>query len=206
MACGICDLQMADGEPTMTLMCNHKFHTLCFIRHYATTNLSDTRCRECNIHVVPGDILQEAEALVNPESRNEIIKFLWETDPDFKSDLKGLYSLKTEQKKQSIMCFRKQREILVKHNEEIEPVVDLMRDVVKKHKNEYKKSDEYIATKKVGTKYHLAKLKFNRRWGVRVWELRDSLKKIPGAEKYAKLTDYMYLWHPRDYKFNVRIK
>jgi len=206
MACTICDQAITDEEPSMTLLCLHKYHTLCFLQSKAGSFISDIHCPTCDVHIVPNDVLEAAEQFHSGDTKNEVIKFLWETDENFKAYLIHMRTLKHENVRLSRIYNKKEAEVLKDYKELIKPHVETLKEIVRGAKKNVMKSEEHIQSKKAFMKYAIGLGKLRREWGISVWELKNGLNKIPGAKTYLLDQIYRYRYRGSLYKFNVRIK
>ena len=207
MACTICDEAIADDQPSMTLLCLHKYHTLCFLQSKAASYISDARCPTCDIHIVPNDVLLAAEQFHSPDTKHEIIKFLWETDAMFKEHLVTLRTIKRENNRLGRIATKRQSEILKEYKELIKPHVETLKTIVIGTKKNFMKSEEYINAKKSMLKYSLAQQRLRKEWGISMWELQSALRKIPEAKPYLPEEAYSrHRFNRSLYKFNIRIK
>lgn len=210
--CIICNLPMIseddEPEPTITLMCSHTAHTLCFMRQYSAFHLSDLRCRECNTPVVPNEVLQEAENFVTTTNDNNIVKFMWETEPEFKKGLKSLRTLETPISKSSTALKSKHKALLAEHKEDIDVHVQIIKYKVKQVQNKYTSLEEYKTMGKLVSKYNTAYKHFLKRWGMDSWTIRSGLRNIDGAKPLVPGTPkyFMYRHKYGQYKFGVRIR
>lgn len=206
MACTICDEAIADDQPSITLLCLHKYHTLCFLQSKAGSFISDIHCPTCYVHIVPNDVLLAAEQFHSGDTKNEVIKFLWETDTKFKEDLVALRTAKRDNTRLGRICNKKEAEVLKEYKELIKPYVETLKQIVTAAKKNFMKCEEYLQSKRSFLKCVLATRKFRREWGISIWELRAALRKIPGANGYIPDEFYRYRSRRNLYKFNIRIK
>lgn len=212
--CIMCTLPMineaGEPEPTITLMCNHTAHTLCFMRHAATRNLylHNMNCHECDTPVVPMDIVLEAQALNHPNNEAQIVKFMWETEPDFKNDLKTLRKFQANIGKSSSALKSKHKAILAQHKEDIDVHVQIIKYKVEEAQKKYKTCEEYKTISKLMSVYSTAYMKFVKRWGVEGWTIRHVLRNIQGAKSLVPNTPRHNLYQYKHglYKFGVRIR
>jgi hypothetical protein len=205
MACTICDEAIADDQPSITLLCLHKYHTLCFLQSKAGSFISDIHCPTCDVHIVPNDVLEAAEQFHSGDTKHEVIKFLFETDEKFKEDLVNLRTLKRENTRLGRVSNKKEAEVLKDFNDLIKPHVQTLKEIVTGTKKNFMKSEEHINFKKSFLKCVVASRKFRREWGISMWELRSAFKKIPAAKAFMPDEFYRYRLHPSLRKFNVRI-
>lgn len=188
MECSICMLDLNTETPTITLLCNHKFHTRCLITDMYRFMRQEGRpltlcmCPLCEAYIVPNEIVEGHNIEQREvELENRTTKFLWETEPAFKN---GIISIKDYVKNVTITerkMLRAAQSIKAVFKEAITPA----RRVIEEAKAnalkqlhalvEYKNYTAALGASKKNTN------KFRNTWGINLWNLRSALHDIPDA-------------------------
>jgi hypothetical protein len=184
MNCTICN-EVKDAEtPKIQLLCGHDFHTECWLRSNGVVGLGGITCRTCHAYVIPEQMHNELEGAANPESKNEIIKFLWEKNDDFKVFLSDS-CISVKNLKGSLKALTtKTNELL--NNEDLLHYRGILRDKVIELQKELIASEEYRLAKSYERVYHNRVKKLHLTWGFSVWELRSALEGVESAMPLVK--------------------
>ena len=210
MACNICNLDMTVDSPTITLLCNHKFHTRCLISEIYRFMRGPNRvvtlcaCVICNNYIIPNDIV---DGINNEEFDNDIenrtIKFMWETEPKFRNDIKNIKNSIINHHSNERKMMRASQSIKKTFKETVAPARRLIEEAksiaLKKLRalTEYKNYTSALGTTKRTTN------KFRAIWGVNIWNLRNALHTLP--EALRAIPQRFHFYNRTKWIFRVRI-
>lgn len=181
MACEYCTEPIVMDQPCSELLCHHKVHTECMLRQAATVDILDMRCAACREWIVPRQIVDEAEAVHGQEGQDEVVRYMWEHEPQFKASLEGLREARTKFTKAEMALRKKTKEMVANLKVEVEPLVSQVREKVRTAKAAFKAIPEHKEATKTAKSQHLKTLAFRRRWGVGLWQVRSALQDIAAA-------------------------
>ena len=195
--------------PTTTLLCNHKFHTRCLITEMyrfigPNRSIAQSVCSECRAHIIPNDII---DIIHNDDRDGEIedrtIKFMWETDPKFKNQIKAFKGSFVKAKKNKSLMKRASKAIIAEFKEAIAPAKRFIEHAIKVSKEKLHALAEYKNYTSAMSGYTLAKNNIFRNWGVKLWSIRDALRNMPDAMRL--IPPNMYIFNTTKYMFRVRL-
>ena len=182
MDCTICNEVREVAR--IQLLCGHSFHTDCWLRNNGMHGgLAGIRCNDCHTFIIPDEIHNEIQNGEDDNSKDSIIKFLWETNDDFKANLFELFNIIKTQNK-SLSFLNKRAEILNLNSELLECKNKLKLTLAELNK-EYKKTEEYKYSVKIGRTYNKKMNDFLRTWGCNLWEIKTALRDITGNRNIA---------------------
>lgn len=205
MACEFCAEAIALDQPCAELLCTHKVHTECLLRQATRQDIADIQCPNCRDHVVPAQFLEEAEAVNGQEGSAEVVRFFWEHEPEFKSGLEGLRENFAVYKKKHLALAKKMKEMGKKLTEDIQPLVDQIRQKVRAAKTAFRALPEQKEVTKAVKSYQLKNMAFIQRWGVRRWEILSALRDVASARTVVSGLDSLHAYRTNPRQFNVRI-
>jgi hypothetical protein len=178
MNCTICNEEIAVDAKKIELLCNHTFHTECWLNNNMTRRLTQVQCTACMDYVVPAEMYQTNQDVLNIEN----IKFLFNSDDLFKNDLSDIHKISVKSKV-SYAKLKRKRNLFLKNPEIIE-YVDTVKNKLKEMKKELKESLEYKESFK-NNKVFLNKIKnFTEKWGVTLYNVRSVIGVTNETKKY----------------------
>ncbi len=207
MACEYCAEAIALEQPCMELLCRHKVHTECALREATANDILGMRCPSCRDFVVPRQMMDEAEAIHGEEGQAEVVKYMWEHDPQFKAGLQSLHEARLAARKATIAVGKKTKEMEAKLKTDIEPFVAEIKAKVRATKAAHKALPEQKELVKLARTYYTKQTNFVARWGVGMWRIRSALRDVAAAR--TLIGDYFAvraLRTSRGRQFNVRIE
>ncbi len=181
MACEYCTEPIAMDQPCSELMCHHKVHTECLLRRAVTEDILNLHCPNCRDWLTPRNIIDEEEAVHGQEGQHEVIRYMWEHEPQFKASLEGLREARTKFTKAEMALRKKAKEMVANLKADVEPLVTQVREKVRAAKAAFKAIPEHKEAAKVTKSQHLKTLAFRRRWGVGLWTVRNALQDVAAA-------------------------
>jgi hypothetical protein len=209
MECGICRTVIDVESPATTLLCNHKFHTRCIITEIyrfigPNRPITHSVCSECGAHIIPNDIIE----IIHGEDRdaeieNRTIKFMWETEPKFKNQLKAFKDSYVKAKKNKNAMNKASKTIIAEFKEAIAPAKRFIEHAIKVSKEKLHALAEYKNYTSAMSGYTLTKNNIFRIWGVKLWSIRDALRNMPDA--MTLIPPNMYLFNSTKHMFRVRL-
>ena len=164
-------------------------------------------CAICEIPLVDAETITYYENLYDDNEqpqRRKTVKELWETNPEFKKDIKAYKKAMTEFNV-SYRAFNKEAKVIrTRFLQNIDTSVQLIRDQKRVSTQEFKR----IPSKRVFmTKSNkLTRLKNQLRaiYGMSLWDIADALKEIEGAPKIRRTFYYSWKVRPNSF-FRIRI-
>ena len=184
MNCTICNEVKDADTPKIQLLCGHDFHTECWLRSNGVVGLGGITCRTCHAYVIPEQMHNELEGAANPESKHEIIKFLWESNDDFKLFLNDSATAVKNLKGSLNALAAKTKELL--NNEELLEYRGVLRDKLSELQKEFMECEEYRVAKSYERVYNNKLKKLHLTWGVSVWDLKSALEGVESAVPLVK--------------------
>jgi hypothetical protein len=161
-------------------------------------------CSECGAHIVPNDIVQTIQDEDRDiEIENRTIKFMWETEPKFKSELAAFKASYTTGKKCESAMKRASKTIVAEFKEAIAPAKSVIEHAIKTSKEKLHALAEYKNYSSAIASTTRIKNNFLRAWGVRLWNIRDALRNVPDAIRL--IPPNMYLYNRTKYMFRLRL-
>ena len=164
-------------------------------------------CAICEIPLLDGDTIQYYENLYENDGRPErrkTVKELWETNAEFKKDIKAYKKAMTEFNV-SYRAFNKEAKVIrTRFLQNIDTSVQLIRDQKRVSTQEFKR----IVSRRIfmSKSNRLTRLKNQLRaiYGMSLWDIADALKEIEGAPKIRRGFYYSWKIRPNSF-FRIRI-
>jgi hypothetical protein len=216
--CSLCPEENGPPQPNVEdpafsdLRCGHQVHTHCLITFILSMRLRRNAahtgtCAICEIPLLDGDTIGYYENMYENDERpqrRKTVKELWDTNPEFKKDIKAYKKAMTEFNV-SYRAFNKEAKVIrTRFLQNVDTSVQLIRDQKRVSVQEFKR----IATRRVfmSKSNKLTRLKNQLRaiYGMSLWDIADGLKEIEGAPKIRRA--FYYSWKVRpDSFFRIRI-
>lgn len=206
MSCGICGNAMELTEPTIRLLCEHQFHTECFLRQFAINTVAETRCSSCNSYITPNDYIEAAEGVHGEAAQNEVVQMMWNSEPRFKETLASIRALQNELTRDTTAANKRVRILKQQMEDEIGESVELIKGKVREYKKKMAATDEYKAYMRSRKKYSAALNRMDTVWGVGAWRLRRALHNVAAAQPYLPTIRFRFGRCYLGREFNVRIE
>ncbi len=178
MACEYCTEPIALDQPCTEFLCRHKVHSECFFRQTAQEDILNLRCGACRAHIVSRQMMEEAEAVHGQDAQDEAVRYFWESDPAFKSGLESLRDARVAAQKAATTLGRKEKELKAKLEVEVAPLVAQIEQKVAATKAAHKVLSEKKDADKMSRLYTTKLTHFTKRWGVRMWRIRNALRDV----------------------------
>jgi hypothetical protein len=185
----------------------HKTHTECAIRQML--HIDDgpyIRCPTCEASLVSETLAEEANNFYNEEARHEVIRTMWESEPDFKEDLIKVRQARTTYTRAHAEAGKKGKELLAKLQEEMEPILDVLRQRVRAAKQAFASSDESKADARALSSLRTKQTRVYKKWGVSWWSVRNALRGIAAARGIVGLPHYFYGRSRTARMFDITVK
>jgi len=217
--CSLCP-EVGNGPPQPNLddpafsdlRCGHQVHTHCLLtfvlsmrirRHAAHT----ATCAICDIPLVDGETIQYYENLYEDNEqpqRRKTVKELWETNPEFKNDIKAYKKAMTEFNV-SYRAFNKEAKVIrTRFLQNVDTSVQLIRDQKRVSVQEFKRIQSRRIFMSKSNRLTRLKNQIRAIYGMSLWDIADALKDIEGAPKIRRA--FYYSWKIRpDSFFRIRI-
>lgn len=184
MNCTICNEVREADTPKIQLLCGHDFHTECWLRSNGAAGLGGITCRTCHAYVIPEQMHNELEAAINPDSKDEIIKLLWETNDDFQLFLSDSCTTVKNFKKSLKILSAKTNELL--KNDELSQYKGMIQTKISELQKELMGSEEYKTAKSYERQYNSRVKKLHLTWGLSVWNIKSALEGVESASPLVK--------------------
>jgi len=143
-------------------------------------------CAVCEIPLLDGDTIGYYQNLYDNDGRPErrkTVKELWETNAEFKSDIKKYKKIMTEYNKAFRVFNKEARVVRTRFLQNIDTSVQLIRDQKRVSTQEFKR----IASKRLfmakSTAITRLKNQIRATYAVSFWDIADGLREIEGAPK-----------------------
>ena len=191
------------------LRCGHQVHTHCLINMIITMRLRhhapiDMACEQCQVPIIDADILEFFNVHERNHRRTNTVRELWETNEQFKKDIKAYKKATTEYNKAYRAFNRDARVVRTRYLQTIDPSIQFIRDQKRVASQEYNR----IATKRAflskGAILTRIKNTIRRNYTASFWDIVDGLREIEGAPKIRRLVYYSWRLRPTSF-FRVRI-
>jgi len=216
--CSLCPEENGPPQPNVEdatfsdLRCGHQVHTHCLITFVLSMRLRRNAahtgtCAICEIPLLDAETIAYYENLYDDTERpqrRKTVKELWETNPEFKKDIKAYKKAMTEFNVSYRVFNKEARIIRTRFLQNIDTSVQLIRDQKRVSTQEYKR----IPSKRIfmSKSNRLSRLKNQLRaiYGLSVWDIADALKEIEGAPKIRRTFYYSWRIRPSSF-FRIRI-
>ena len=183
MDCSLCNHEITEEQPTMTLMCSHVFHTRCMITELYHTDIQFYQCRVCNVTVMPPELLHE----LAPIHDSAITPALAATE-SFKNDMDTVIKKYKESKKAHTALHAKIKDTIKEFNAAVKPQLLLLYNHKKATFNAIKTLDEYKLALKTSHAYTRFLTSMCGRHVCRAYEvvryIRDTKRVALGSGRY----------------------
>ena len=227
--CSLCPIQdeagpqpeTLDGEPWSNLKCGHQVHTQCLLTHCITNAIRtiDTlafrrnipTCPECNEIMIREDVYLFYENLFFNHDENhrrrrvrptiEIVKELWETNADFREDIK-IYKKSITEYGKSFSLLQKELKV-VKNNflENIKSSSEFIKDQQRIAKHSYNRMGSKKGFMSALRKSSRLRTLLRNRYNISMWDIHEGLRNIKGAPKFQNRFRYNYPWRLKAINF-----
>lgn len=135
----------------MELRCGHQVHTQCFVNMLVRIDLTPltSQCAICDASVLEPEALTFFRGL-NGENQNGSAVHLWETNPEFRAELKALC-------KERVSCIKLSKDIyasMLQYQREFKEDVRISVKTIMMYKKEYQKKMNAIKSRRSMIYYH----------------------------------------------------
>ena len=191
------------------LRCGHQVHTHCLINMIITMRLRhhapiDMACEQCQVPIIDADTLEFFNGNERNPRRTNTVRELWETNEQFKKDIKAYKKATTEYNKAYRAFNRDARVVRTRYLQTIDPSIQFIRDQKRVATQEFNR----IATKRAflskGAILTRIKNTIRRNYTASFWDIVDGLREIQGAPNIRRLVYYSWRLRPTSF-FRVRI-
>jgi archaellum component FlaC len=171
-------------------MCTHEFHTDCFIKatlHFLdNNNFQEGRCHTCRAHIVRDEMIQEVYNERRENQDAQVIKFLLETHPEFKDDVKSLLDTQKNHKSKMGEAKKKIEGLKREFGNTVAMAKEFIKDTAKIFNTRKQNLDEYKALTTASRNHTSNVNRFLGKWGIpSEWCLSSTLRMIAGPLQYA---------------------
>jgi hypothetical protein len=215
--CSLCPEENGPPQPNLAeaafsdLRCGHQVHTHCLITFVLSMRLRRNAahtgtCAICEIPLLDAETIAYYENLFedNAQPQRKTVKELWETNAEFKKDIKAYKKAMTEFNV-SYRSFNKEaRVIRTRFLQNIDTSVQLIRDQKRVATQEFKRIPSKRIFMSKSTRLTRLKNQLRAIYGISVWDIADALKEIEGAPKIRRSFYYSWKVRPNSF-FRVRI-
>jgi hypothetical protein len=207
-SCDMCDKAFEEGQKKIELLCDHTFHTECFVQRGIQYNyIPDIQCYTCSARIVPDEVIERIGMFQDELGINNVIQFTFETNDDFKNDLKGIQAAAKEDTAADKEFDLKNKKCFKEFKSETATAVSFLKLKVEEAKKKVKVTEEYKTLKNTKRNFLSRTKAFRRKWGMAFYHVRRVLHGNDAAKPYFKGIPEYYsriiggLW-----KFRIRIR
>ena len=191
--CGFCGEEIQAEQKRTELMCDHSFHTECFLRMAARENyMANVRCNACDAHVVPNEMIEEAETVHSTEASKTSIQHLFETEEGFRNDLLNIRTAHKAATTATAAYNKAKANIVKEFKTGTTTFINILKNKIKDAKGKLRALPEHKVAMRASTAYVAASRKLQRRWGLgyRAWMVRNALSDIKDKSSHP-VSKYM---------------
>jgi hypothetical protein len=205
--CGMCDKPFEEGQKKIELLCDHTFHTECFIQMGVQENyIPDLQCYTCRARIVPDEVIERNDMFRDEDGVHTVLQFTFETNDDFKKDLKALQAAAKEDTAAAKEIYLKSKSHLKEFKKETATAVSFLKLKVEEAKNKIKATEEYKNVTMTQKKYRARMGMFRRKWGTGIYNVRRALHGNDEAKSYLRGIPAYYGRHTNILrKFRIRV-
>jgi len=190
MSCSICTQDLLEEQQKITLLCNHGFHTNCFLTRYYNFFLSDIHCHSCNeIVITATGTDEEAER----KSKLDLVK----------SQLPIFHKLYKDLVKVRNKFHKKEKEIHKEFKIFIKPQVSILKNYRDSKIKIIKQLDEYKNYTKIASKLKRKIKNVATKYNIDTYDINNYLERNKIRFRFS------YRYHNIRYrvmrKFRIRI-
>ena len=216
--CSLCPEENGPPQPNMEdpafsdLRCGHQVHTHCLITFILSMRLRrnaahTATCAICDIPLVDGQTIEYYENMYDGNEqpqRRRTVKELWETNGEFKKDIKAYKKAMTEFNSSYRVFNKEAKTIRTRFLQNIDTSIQLIKDQKRVSTQEFKRIQSRRIFMAKSTRLNRLKNQIRAIYGISLWDIADSLKEIEGAPKIRRA--FYYSWKIRaDSFFRIRI-
>ena len=183
--CGMCNKPFEEGEKKIELLCNHTFHTECFIHAGIRDNyIPDITCHTCSIPFVPNEVIERNNMFHDEDNIHTVLQFTFETNEDFRNDLKGLQAASRERIAAANQFNTKNIIHMAEFKKETATAVSFLKMKVDEAKKTVIATEDYKNMVKAQKKFLSRVTKFRHKWGTGIYNVRRALNGNDAAKQY----------------------
>ena len=183
MDCVLCHENILEDQPKIELLCEHIFHTECWLRHNRGGFINRTRCNECNEPIVPDNMLIPNDD-ADKARDTDIINLLWESDTNFKESVINHNTGLKNRKKGLQQLISKIKSIV--NDNDFSSYITIMKNKLNEMKNLVKDSEEYKSSITQDRSIAHTSRKIFQTWNIPIYTICNVLRKNEIAHKYIK--------------------
>jgi hypothetical protein len=212
--CSMCNDEAPEQDLTdaaySELRCGHRVHTYCLINQIVLVRLrhnmpNDITCNLCDIPLVDAETQEYYHTVhENRPHRTTTVRELWETNENFRRDIKAYKKATTEYNKAFRAFNRDAKAVRTRYLQTVDPSVQFIKDQKRVATQEFNR----IATKRafLSKSASITRIRniIRRNYTASFWDIVDGLREIQGAPKIRRLTYYSWRLRASSF-FRVRI-
>jgi hypothetical protein len=180
----ICHENILEEQIQIELLCGHKYHTECWLRHNRRLRMYDVRCCECNEHIIPDDMMLTADnGNENIDTDTDIINLLWESDTNFKESVIN-YNTGLKNRNKTLQQLRAKIKSIV-NNCDFSSCITIIKNKLNEMKSLVKDSEEYNSSITQERSIANKSRKIFQTWNVPIYTICKVLRNNDTAQKHV---------------------
>lgn len=216
--CSLCPEEQGPPQPNLAeaahadLRCGHQVHTHCLLNFVLSLRLRRdgahiATCPTCDVPLLDTETVEYYENLYEDNRRPErrkTVKELWETNAEFKSDIKKYKKMMTEYNKAYRVFNKDARVVLAKFRENVDTSVQLIKDQKRVSKQEFNRIPSKRSFMAKSAALTRLKNQIRASYTISFWDIADGLKEIDGAPNISRNSYFSWRFRTTSF-FRIRI-
>jgi len=191
MNCNSCNNVLEEAQPKITLLCEHVYHTRCFLVNSARDNIGEFSCNVCDAQIITPEIYEEA----NPPTTTVECDNLAESSEEFRTGINNIVAKYKGLMKTQKQMNAKIKTIVQEYKTYVKPQILMLKNYIKSRKKLIKELDEYKATRKELTSFKSSVTRFCGTHNINEYDLR----------RYLRRTKYILMNRSRFYRLEYML-
>jgi len=189
MNCTICNEEITADAKKIELLCDHTFHTKCWLTRNMRYRINHIQCDTCTDYLISDEMYLTDADIVYAEN----MKLLFNTNNAFKNDLRDIHDSSVKSRASNVKLKKKQRMFL--KNQDIIECVNILKNKLKELKKGLKETPEYKDAVKNNNLYLKQQSNFRKKWevetqGTDVHAVAKSIGITSETKKYLPVLRY----------------
>lgn len=191
-----------EAAPKITLLCEHVFHTRCFLIDSVRDHIDTAHflCNVCNTQIITTQMYEEA----NPPTSTTDCDNLAESSEEFRMGIKNIVDKYKGLMKTQKLMNTKIKTIVQEYKTYVKPQISMLKNYIKSKKKLIKELDEYKTTQKELRTFKSSVTRFCGTHNIDEYDLRRYLRRnryiiVNRSSRFYRL-EYMI-----SRKFRIRI-
>lgn len=178
MECVICNENILEDQPKIELLCEHVYHTECFLHDNYHLPVNRVRCNQCN----------ETENDEYENNDTDLINLLWESNTNFKESIIA-YNKSLKNRNKTLQQLRSKIKSIVNAND-FSSYITIMKNKLNEMKNLVKNSEEYKSSNSQQKSIIYKSNKIFQTWNIPVYTIYHVLRNNETAQEHVKAPIY----------------